>query len=179
MARDRIAFDQRRVPFGVTHDVVAGIGQDQLTFLTQQFQAALAARQADTKNQNPQALIITVHHPPFTGSSQHFPSATMLAQIDACSKQAGIWPDLVLSGHDHIYERITPQKGIYYFVEGASGQLRKGDANRSAMNAKSFDQDMTFMVVEIAGNQMSFQTISRSGATVDSGTVQRQVRVAP
>ena len=83
------------------------IGQDQVNFLTAQLQAALAARQADTQSQNPQALIIAVHHPPFTGSSQHFPSAAMLAQIDACCQQAGIWPDMVLSGHSHLYERYT------------------------------------------------------------------------
>jgi predicted phosphodiesterase len=86
--------------------------------------------------------------------------------------------NVVFAGHDHIYERITPQKGIYYFVEGSSGQLRKGDAKRSAMNAKSFDQDMTFMLVEVAGNEMSFQTISRTGTTVDSGSIQRQFRPA-
>jgi hypothetical protein len=57
--------------------------------------------------------------------------------------------------------------------------LRKGDAHASAMNAKSFDKDMTFMLVEIGGNQLSFQAISRTGATVDSGTIQRQVRPAP
>ena len=32
------------------------------------------------------------------------------------------------------------------------------------------------MLVEIGGNQLSFQVISRTGATVDSGTIQRQVR---
>jgi hypothetical protein len=46
------------------------------------------------------------------------------------------------------------------------------------MNAKSFDQDMTFMLVEIDGNELSFQTISRTGTTVDSGTIRRQVRPA-
>ena len=40
--------------------------------------------------------------------------------------------------------------------------------------SKSFDQDMTFMLVEVAGNEMSFQTISRTGTTVDSGTIQRR-----
>jgi hypothetical protein len=30
-----------------------------------------------------------------------------------------------------------------------------------------------------SGNQLSFQVISRTGATVDSGTIQRQVRPAP
>ena len=33
---------------------------------------------------------------------------------------------LVLNGHDHTYERIKPQNGIQYFVEGSSGQLREG-----------------------------------------------------
>jgi hypothetical protein len=44
------------------------------------------------------------------------------------------------------------------------------------MTAKGFDQDMSFMLVEIDGNQLSFQTISRTGTTVDSGTIPRQVR---
>ena len=44
-------------------------------------------------------------------------------------------------GYDHIYERITPLKGIAYFVSGAAGQLRKGDLKRSAMTAAGFDQE--------------------------------------
>ena len=35
---------------------------------------------------------------------------------------------------------------------------------------------MSFMLVEIDGDKMSFQTVSRTGATVDSGTIQRQVK---
>ena len=84
--------------------------------------------------------------------------------------------NVVFSGHDHVYERITPQKGIYYFVEGAGGALRKNDVHTSAMTAKSFDTDQSFLLVEISGDVLSFQAISRAGATVDSGTIQRQVR---
>jgi hypothetical protein len=102
------------------------IGTDQETFLTQQLAAALAARKADPQNKNPQALIIAVHHPPFTGSNQHFPSAAMLADIDSCCKKAGIWPDLVLSGHAHLYERYTRTmkadgRQIPYVVAGNGG----------------------------------------------------------
>jgi hypothetical protein len=46
------------------------------------------------------------------------------------------------------------------------------------MTAVAFDQAETFMLVEIDGNQLSFQAISRTGATVDSGTIQRQSRTA-
>ena len=28
--------------------------------------------------------------------------------------------NVVFSGHDHVYERIKPQKGIYYFVSGSA-----------------------------------------------------------
>ena len=120
------------------------IGEDQVTFLTQQLEAALAARQADTQNQNPQALIIMVHHPPFTGSSQHFPSATMLAQIDSCCQQAGIWPDIVLSGHAHLYERYTRTmqadgRQIPYVVAGNGGyyNLSKMKLNAAGQKPKA------------------------------------------
>jgi len=119
----------------------AQIGQDQVSFLTQQLKAALAARQADKKNQNPQALIIAVHHPPFTGSSQHFPSATMLAQIDTCCKQAGIWPDLVISGHAHLYERYTRTmksdgRQIPYVVAGNGGYYNLSKLKLNAAGKK-------------------------------------------
>lgn len=102
----------------------ATIGQAQITFLQQQLAAALSARNA--AGAAPEALILAVHHPPFTGSSQHFPSAAMLAQIDSCCQQAGIWPDLVLSGHAHLYERYTRTmaadgREIPYVVSGNGG----------------------------------------------------------
>jgi len=80
----------------------------------------------------------------------------------------------VFAGHEHIYERTVPQKGITYFVEGASGQLRKGDLQRSPLTAAGFDQDRTFMLVELTGDRMLFRTISRTGVTVDSGVIVRR-----
>jgi hypothetical protein len=114
------------------------------------------------------------HHPLYSDGGTHGSSVDVRVVFEPLFVTYGV--NVVFSGHDHIYERITPQKGIYYFVEGASGQLRKGDARPSAMTAKAFDQDMSFMLVEIAGNQLSFQTVSRAGTTVDSGTIQRQPR---
>jgi hypothetical protein len=80
----------------------------------------------------------------------------------------------VFASHDHVYERLTPQKGITYFIEGSSGQLRKGDVRRSAMTAAAFDQDQTFMLVEVNRDQMHFEAISRSGRIVDSGVVRQR-----
>ena len=69
---------------------------------------------------------------------------------------------VVLTGHDHFYERVKPQKGIVYFVVGSGGQLRKGNIDReSGITAKGFDTDLAFMAAEIAGDEMSFNVISR------------------
>jgi hypothetical protein len=82
--------------------------------------------------------------------------------------------DVVFSGHEHLYERIYPQKGIYYFTEGGSAKLRAGDITKTQLTAAGFDRDRSFMLVEIAGDELFFQTISRKGATIDSGVLARR-----
>ena len=83
--------------------------------------------------------------------------------------------NVVLTGHDHFYERIKPQKGIYYFVSGAGGKLREGDVKESSpLTAKYYDTDMSFMLAEIVKGELHFQVISRTGETVDSGVLLNQ-----
>jgi len=86
--------------------------------------------------------------------------------------------NVVLAGHQHVYERIKPQKGIYYFVLGNAGELRFHDLRPSFDTIKGFDTDRAFMLVEIAGDELYFQTISRIGETVDAGVLQTQPRPA-
>jgi hypothetical protein len=43
---------------------------------------------------------------------------------------------------------------------------------------KGFDVDRSFMLVEIAGDTLYFQTVSRTGKTVDSGSLDRQPQPA-
>src|SRR5579871_1228332 len=107
---------------GSTEGVIAGskVGNDQLTFLKQQLVAAKSERDKGQAR----ALVIATHHPPFTGSPSHVPSPTMLKQIDDACTSAGIWPDLHLSGHAHLYERYTRTVGgkqIPYVVAGMGG----------------------------------------------------------
>jgi len=109
---------------GVISD--ATTGTTQLQFL--QSQLAAAAAQRAQKGAAPFALVIAVHHPPFTISKSHFPSPDMLAQIDQACVSAKIWPDIVLSGHAHLYERYTRTmkadgRQIPYVVAGNGGYL--------------------------------------------------------
>ena len=111
------------------------------------------------------------HHPLYSDAKTHGSSVDLRVKLEPLFVKYGV--QVVFSGHDHVYERLTPQKGIQYFVAGSAGQLRKGDIRPSTMTAAAFDQDQSFMLVEIAGDQMFFETVSRTGATVDSGVVRR------
>ena len=112
------------------------------------------------------------HHPLYSDGKTHGSSVDLRVMLEPLFVKYGV--NVVFSGHDHVYERLTPQKGIQYFVAGSAGQLRKGDVRRSAMTAAAFDEDQSFMLVEIAGAEMFFETISRTGATVDKGVIRRE-----
>lgn len=112
------------------------------------------------------------HHPMYSDGGRHGSSVDVRVLFEPLFLKYGV--NVVFAGHDHIYERLVPQKGIHYFVEGSSGELRRGDGERSAMTASLYDQDRTFMLVGILGDVMTFQAISRTGTVVDSGTIRRQ-----
>ena len=116
------------------------------------------------------------HHPLYSDGRFHGPDSDLRKQIEPIFVKSGV--NVVLSGHEHLYERIKPQKGIYYFVLGSAGQLRLHGLRPSTQTAKYFDTDRVFMMMEIAGDELYFQTVSRTGRTVDSGVLPRQAKSA-
>ena len=112
------------------------------------------------------------HHPLYSDGQFHGPDLDLRKRIEPLFMKYGV--DVVLSGHEHLYERIQPQHGIYYFIEGSSGELRPHNLKPSPQTIKGFDTDQAFMLIEIAGDELRFQAISRTGQVVDSGTVIKQ-----
>ncbi len=111
------------------------------------------------------------HHPLYSDAAFHGPDVDLRARLVPIFTATGV--RLVLSGHEHVYERLKPINGIYYFVLGNAGQLRPHNLRPSVHMAKGFDTDRCFMLMEIAGDQLYFQTISRTGQTVDSGKIEK------
>jgi 3',5'-cyclic AMP phosphodiesterase CpdA len=112
------------------------------------------------------------HHPLYSNAGRHGSSIDLRLLLEPIFIKHGV--QVVFSGHDHIYERIKPQQGIVYFVSGSGGQLRKGNVRPSDETAAYFDQDQSFMLVEVTDAEMHFQAISRAGQVVDSGVIQRR-----
>ncbi len=112
------------------------------------------------------------HHPLYSSGGRHGSEEDLRDQLEPLFLKYGV--NVVFAGHEHFYERLKPQKGIYYFTAGGSAKLRSGDIRKTAMTEVGFDSDNSYMLVEIDGDQMHFQTLSRSGKRIDSGTLTRQ-----
>src|SRR5688572_639431 len=113
--------------------------------------------------------IVYFHHPLYSNGDRHGSSIELRVQLEPLLVENGV--DVVMSGHDHMYERLKPQKGITYFVIGSSGQLRKGGISPSGITAAGFADDQAFTMMDVAGNELRFQTVSRTGRIVDSGII--------
>lgn len=114
------------------------------------------------------------HHPIYTSGRYRATARALRLALEPVLIDGEV--DVVLSGHEHVYERVHPQNGIAYFVSGAAGSLRPGDVSPSPITARSHDADYHFMLMEIAGAELYFQAISRAGATIDAGVITRRPR---
>jgi hypothetical protein len=113
------------------------------------------------------------HHPIYSSGERHGAEETLRAAVEPLFIEYGV--DVVFAGHEHFYERLVPQRGIAYFIQGGAAKLRRGNIKTaSPLTARGFDTDRSFTLVEIAGDRMHFETISRTGDVVDSGMVTRR-----
>lgn len=112
------------------------------------------------------------HHPIYSSGGRHGSDMDLRVLLEPLFLKHGV--NLVLAGHEHLYERLNPQKGIYYFTEGGSAKLRKGNLRRGILTAEGLDTDNSFMLFEVDGDQMYFQTVSRADTVVDAGVLPRQ-----
>jgi hypothetical protein len=133
--------------------------------------------ESELKGSNDDWKVVYFHHPLYSSGGRHGSEVDLRVILEPLFIKYGV--NAVFSGHDHVYERIKPQHDIYYFVSGSAGQLRPGDLKRSALTAAGYDQEQTFMLVEVDKDAMAVQAIARSGKTVDSASLPRQKRIPP
>jgi predicted MPP superfamily phosphohydrolase len=117
--------------------------------------------------------IVYFHHSLYCSAGRHGSDVQLREKLEPLIVNYNV--TVVFTGHDHVYERVKPQKGVTYFVVGSTGKVAPGDLSRgSPIMARGFDSEQAFLIAEIDGDQMTFNAISRSGKLVDSGTVTRR-----
>jgi len=137
------------------------LDREQLAWLDKE----LAASPADWK-------IVFLHHPLYT--SGRYRAAALLNRGALESIFTNHHVSVVFSGHEHIYQRSTLQSGIQYFISGGAGSLRPADGTPASYIARTYSGNYHFMLVEIEGDVLHFQAISRTGETIDAGRLRRE-----
>jgi 3',5'-cyclic AMP phosphodiesterase CpdA len=112
-----------------------------------------------------------LHHPLYTSGRYRTWASAVRLILEPLLVKRGV--DVVFSGHEHIYQRTELQSGIQYFISGGAGSLRRGDGSPASYVARNFDTDYHFMLIEIDGDQLHFQAVSRTGVTIDAGTLSK------
>jgi 3',5'-cyclic AMP phosphodiesterase CpdA len=133
----------------------------------------IAWLEKELKTSNDDWKIAVFHHPLYSSGGRHGSDVTLRNALEPLFVRYNV--SVAFTGHDHFYERLKPQHGIVHFVVGSGGRLAVGDIDKSSpLTAKGFDTDQAFLAVEISGDTMVFNAISREGRVVDSGTIERR-----
>jgi len=114
-----------------------------------------------------------MHKPLYSSAAKHGSTKSLRPLLEPLLVRYKV--DVVFAGHDHVYERIKPQQGIYHFVTGTGGSLRRGNINRkSRLFAAGNDETNSFLIVEVGESQMKVECIGANGAVLDSVTIEKK-----
>jgi 3',5'-cyclic AMP phosphodiesterase CpdA len=140
-----------------TPQVTGAAGPEQIDWL----RGALAASTAPWK-------VATMHHPPYS-SGGHGSDMAVRAAVEPLLIEYGV--DLVLTGHDHHYERTIPVDGVTYVVSGAGSKLR--GTGTSDFTAVALNQ-LQFMVAQATTDTILLQAIGVDGIVIDEFTLVKE-----
>lgn len=112
--------------------------------------------------------VVYMHRPPYS-SGAHGSDTTLRNKLAPVLQKHGV--QLVLSGHDHDYERMHPQNGVAYVVTGGGGIGTKA-VGKSSFTA--FSEDVIhFVYVEVGVDELILHAIDAAGREFDSMIVPR------
>ena len=109
--------------FSNVSETEAELHEDQIDWFKGELQAA------DTNK----ALIVTIHHPPFSGDDEHSGSSVAEQGLFESFAETNRYPHLVLSGHVHNFQRFTVRQSgfdVPCVVAGNGGYSKLGKLHK-------------------------------------------------
>jgi hypothetical protein len=143
--------------FALDSDPSEPDGRSSTSRQAQWLQSALAA---STSQYN----VVYMHHSPYSSSSTHGPDPVMQWPF----KQWGA--DIVLTGHDHTYERLFVD-GLTYTVNGIGGRSLYGFAAPVPGSQVRYNGNYGAQLVTVDASGMKFDLYSIDGVQRDSFTI--------
>ena len=106
--------------------------------------------------------IVIMHHSPYS-AGWHGNNSPVIENFVPLFEKHRV--DLVLTGHDHDYQRTKPINGITYIVTGAAARTRP--AGRDDFTAASWSTP-SFVDVTVYDDRMLIQAVDHRGRAIDS-----------
>lgn len=113
-----------------------------------------------------EVTIAVFHHPPFTTGLVHAPDATVRRRWVPLFQRYGV--DLVLNGHQHLYEHLSAGE-VDYVVTGGGGRSLYGCGPRRPSLIVCLSR-YHFLLVEVAGRSITVTAVGPSGEILDRFT---------
>lgn len=110
--------------------------------------------------------VAVLHHPPFSSGRRHGSNEKLRRKLHPLFARHGV--DVVFTGHDHVYQRVTPQDGVQYIVSGAGGKVRFGNLRRDHLVAAGYDDGCHFVLVEADAARFDVSAVTADGVVVDA-----------
>ncbi len=130
--------------------ITGNAAAEQLAWLEQE----LAASDAPWK-------VAALHHPPYS-SGKRGSWLQVRNAVEPLFVEYGV--DLVLTGHDHFYERTKPQQGVVYVISGGGCKISRVGASDFTAMAK---ETLQFMLIDVEAGQLRAQAIDDRGRVFD------------
>jgi hypothetical protein len=112
------------------------------------------------------------HHSIYSSARMHSQYTKLRAQLEPLYVKHGV--AAVFAGHSHCYERVKPQKGVHYFTEGASGEIKRKTLDRGGpFFAVGEDEKNSFLIVQASESELKVEAIGADGSLIDSYTIKR------
>ena len=111
--------------------------------------------------------VVAMHHPAYS-AGQHGSEMAVRDAWGPLFAEAGV--TLVLAGHDHDYQRSTPQDGVTYVVSGAGAKLRPtGQESFTAVSSST----LHYLDLLVYDDRIVGRAIDHSAHLVDLFTIAR------
>ncbi|MDQ3339548.1 MAG: metallophosphoesterase [Myxococcota bacterium] len=111
-------------------------------------------------------MVMFLHHPPYS-SGAHGSDLTLREVIGSLAKKYGV--ELVITGHDHHYERTKPVDGTTFIVSGSAGApVRPVLPSEFTAEART---EPHYVLVDVDAEHLALRAINLRGEVFDDALI--------